>query len=224
MTRKTLGIFTAALFAVALCWAAPANADDHGEPTTRPADDSAMSHDSHAGMGEMSPEEAAMHEAWAAVATPGPEHEAMAAAAGEWEGTMKMKMAADQPEWLTSEFTASIQPMFDGRYMEETFHGSMMGMPFEGRSFSGYDRASGEYFSIWMDNMNTAPGVIRGKMKDDGSIVMKGRMHDVAVGHEIGVKGIVKHHDADSYSFSMYFEGANGDWWHGMEMEYRRVK
>jgi len=38
-----------------------------------------------------------------------------------------------------------------------------MGMPFEGMGLDGYDNASKEYISIWIDNMGTGIMYMKGK-------------------------------------------------------------
>ena len=42
-----------------------------------------------------------------------------------------------------------------GRYVEHTWKGKMMDMPFEGRGTEAYDNVAKQYVNSWVDNMGT---------------------------------------------------------------------
>src|SRR5262245_25443356 len=74
----------------------------------------------------------AMMEAFQKAATPGPNHKMLEMMVGEWTFTNKMWMdPAAPPQESTG--TSSYKSILGGRYVEHTHHGTMMGMPFEGR-------------------------------------------------------------------------------------------
>ena len=56
-----------------------------------------------------------------------------------------------------------------GRYLEQRFKGDIMGMPFEGIGYTGYDNVKKQYWGTWMDNMST------GMMTSTGTAPPTGR-------------------------------------------------
>jgi hypothetical protein len=113
------------------------------------------------------------------LATPGAEHKKLASLAGSWTDHYKMKMDPASDAWTDAEGTSEWKSVLGGRYMMENVHSTMMGAPFEGLQFFGYDKQANEYVSIWMDSYSTWPMMMRGKEAKDGSIELKGTMTDV---------------------------------------------
>ena len=113
------------------------------------------------------------------LATPGPEHKELAKMAGTWENAYKYRMGPDAP-WMEFKGTSESKTLLGGRYIMESLHFEMMGMPMEGLQILGFDKMKGEYTSIWADSMSTWCVTSRGKQGADGTIEMKGTMVDVA--------------------------------------------
>ena len=103
---------------------------------------------------KMSPEEAAMMEAWMKAATPGPHHARLQKSVGDWKTMVKVWHGAGEPQ--VSEGKSTIKSILGGRYVEEHFEGMAMGQPFTGRGISGYDNVTKRYTSLWMDSMSTS--------------------------------------------------------------------
>jgi hypothetical protein len=91
--------------------------------------------------------------AWEQLAKPGPEHQRLAALAGDWTVQGKFWFEPGEPTETTS--TAKMVSILGGRYLREYITGDMHGMPFEGLGFQGYDNATQTYVGVWMDNMGT---------------------------------------------------------------------
>src|SRR5205809_925696 len=73
-----------------------------------------------------------------AAGTPGPAHKALQALAGNWKAEVKCWMDPAGPPEVTPG-TAKVNLTFNGRFLEEEFHGQMMGRPFTGRTLMGFD-------------------------------------------------------------------------------------
>lgn len=86
---------------------------------------------------------------------PGPEHKILASRAGTFEARSKSWFDPTKSEPEESTGVAKRKMILGGRYLQETFEGKVMGMPFEGGGLGGYDRLKKTYFSIWVDNMGT---------------------------------------------------------------------
>lgn len=113
---------------------------------------------------------------------PGPNHEKLKECSGTWKATVKTFMAGPEP--TVTEGTADMQMILGGRYLEQRFKGTMMGMPFEGYGLTGFDKTKNMYESIWVDNSSTAMMYTEGTSTDDGKTVsMKG------VGMGMGMDG-----------------------------------
>ena len=84
---------------------------------------------------EMDP---AMMEAMMKAGMPGDPHKLLNSMAGSWttKATFWMMPGADP---TSMEGTSENKWVMGGRYLEQRFSGSFMGMPFEGQGYTGYD-------------------------------------------------------------------------------------
>ena len=162
----------------ALAWAAksttpkdsPAN-PAKGTPTEAPAANAASAAKT-APADAAAQQKAAMDEMMK-VGAPGPNHEKLKECSGSWKATVKTFMSGPQP--TVTEGTADMQMILGGRYLEQRFKGTMMGMPFEGYGLTGFDKTKNMYESIWVDNSSTAMMYTEGTSADDGkTVTMKG--------------------------------------------------
>ena len=86
--------------------------------------------------------------------TPGKMHELLASWNGTWVGeTTFWEYEGATPQKSTS--TAVNSMMVGGKYQSSKHTGNMMGMPFEGLSITGYDNATKQFVSTWIDNWST---------------------------------------------------------------------
>lgn len=103
----------------------------------------------------MSPEQMAMMQAWEQAATPGAEHERLAAQVGTWHGQVESwSMPGIDP--MISQSKVERKMSLDGRVLEEHWSGNMMGRDFVGHSRTGFDNVQQKYWSTWTDNMSTS--------------------------------------------------------------------
>jgi len=116
-------------------------------------------------------EQPSMEEMWAEMArlgTPGEHHEKLSRTVGEWNVESSFNMPGQPP--MVSSGSMSCQWVLDGRFVKTDFHlPDMMGQPFHGIGYNGYDNGSEKFIGVWMDNMSTMAFVTEGKLMDDGS-------------------------------------------------------
>lgn len=129
-------------------WAAgllnrPAAAEPEKKPTVPAADAKAKADD------------AAMMEAWAKVSNPAAEHKALEVFAGEWTAKATFWYVPGAPP---EESTGAMKStwVLGGRWLRQEWTGQMMGQPFSGIGYWGYDLISKNYSGHWMDTMGTA--------------------------------------------------------------------
>lgn len=103
-----------------------------------------------------------------AAGTPGKMHEHLAKAVGVWAGKSTMWMAPGS-EPMKSDCTATITPLFDGRYTKCDWAGEMPGMgPYNAMGVYGFDNVSQKFVSNWMDNHSTGIMNGTGELSSDG--------------------------------------------------------
>ncbi|HEX7878706.1 MAG TPA: DUF1579 domain-containing protein [Candidatus Eisenbacteria bacterium] len=167
-------------------------------------------------------QEAQMKE-WMKIASPSEGHAVFDKYVGKWNADVKSWMDPAAPP-MESKGSAEFSKMFGGRYMVQSFHGSMMGMPFEGHGMTGYDNFRKEYQSTWMDDMSTAMMVMRGNRKSDGTFELAGTMDDPMTGQkDMKMRTVEKWVDDDHFNFSMYCT-MTGQEMKMMEISYTRAK
>lgn len=172
------------------------------------------------GAPEMSPEEQAMMEAWIEAATPGEPHVRLAENVGDYTITVKAWTdPAGEPE--VTEGTASYEMIMDGRYLQETVVGSMMGQTFRGFGLTGYDNVRQRYWSTWVDNMSTGTMVAHGDYDPEaGGLVMHSEYPDPVTGEMKKVRTLTRRQDDGRIVFEWFEPGEGGGEVKTMEIVY----
>ena len=170
------------------------------------------------------PNQEQMMKAWTAYMTPGEAHGRLAKLAGSW--TTKTKSWTDPaqpPEETTG--TCEFRSVLGGRYLEQRFEGTMMGQPFSGIGFTGYDNVKRKYESFWIDSAGTGMMVMTGAPDPSGKkTVYTGSMLDPLTKKAVAMKAIDTKVDDDTVQFDMWAAGPDGKMAKVMEMTYTRKK
>lgn len=157
-----------------------------------------------------------------AAATPGPAHQALNALVGNWKAEVKCWMEPGGPAEV-SQATAKATWKFNGRFLEEEFHGQMMGKPFSGMSLMGFDNTKQTFNSLWVSDMQTAMFTSEGK-GDSGNkvITLEGKSNCPATGQrDIPMKTVLRLISPDKHVLEMY-DGSKGANAKTMEITYSR--
>jgi len=153
---------------------------------------------------KMSADQQAMMERAAKAAKLGPQHEALKKWAGDWGCTVKFLVDPAQP-WQEATTTANTASLLDGRYVQETSTGEMMGQPFTGIAVYGYDNVIGKYVSTWIDNFGT--GIMKSEGTADASgnvITWVGTMSDPMTGKPAKERMVSTMIDDDHRTLEMF--------------------
>ncbi|MFL6247732.1 MAG: DUF1579 domain-containing protein [Thermoanaerobaculia bacterium] len=182
-------------------------------------------HDHAAAPAAQKPEmDPAMMEAMMKAGVPGDAHKKLDAMAGSWDTKITMWMMPGMDP-MTSTGTSTNQWVMGGRYLEQSFKGDFMGMPFEGLGFTGYDNVKKQYWGTWMDNMSTAMMMSTGTATSDGKTwEFNATMTDPMTGKDSPVKEKVMIVDADHHIMEMWGPGPDGKMFKTMEIAYSRKK
>ena len=192
--------------ALALAAALPALAQDAPSQGTPP---------------KMSPEEAAMMEAYQKAGTPGAPHAAMAKMEGTYDLKIRSWNKPDAPP-MEETGTATRKMMLEGRVMAEDMQSKMMGQPFTGHGMQGYDNVSGKWWSTWNDSMSTGLMVSEGSCDDAGACTFTGSWNDPVTKGKVNARMTTKWTSPNVEVFEMYTPGPDGKEMNMMEITYTK--
>ena len=158
-----------------------------------------------------------------AAGTPGPAHKALDALAGNWKAEVKCWMEPGSPPNV-SHGTAKASWILNGHFLEEEFHGEMMGRPFTGRSLLGYDNTKRTFNSVWVSDMQTSIFTSEGKGDNANKVItLEGKSSCPATGRtDIPMKSVFHLLSPDKHVFEM-FDGSRGENAKTMEITYTRA-
>jgi len=124
-------------------------------------------------------------ERWQEAMAPGMAHRFLAERlVGEWKTTARIiNMGEPGPEMV---WTATAEPILDGRFIEHRSSGEMMGMPLESRMIVGYDNVKKLFHATFFDTTSTGVRTLWGNLDRDGdTLTLVGRMNEPMTG-EVG--------------------------------------
>lgn len=163
-------------------------------------------------------------EAMMKAATPGDAHKKLTPMVGTFTSDVKMFMEPGAPPTGGGGVSENTWAL-DGRWVEQHFTGTFMGMPFSGIGYTGYDNIKKKYVGTWMDSMSTAVMVSSGSAAADGkSFTFTATMPDPMTGKSAQVKEKVTIVDDDHHMLEMWGAGPDGKMFKMMEITYARKK
>jgi hypothetical protein len=172
--------------------------------------------------GQSQPDQQEMQRRVEAAATPGPAHKALEALVGDWKAEVKCwHQPGGAPE--VSRATAKTRWILNGHFLEEEFHGEMIGKPFTGKSIVGYDNIRQTYTMVWLSDIQTSTFVTEGKGEDGNKVItLQGKADCPATNQrDIPMKTVFRVLGPDKHIFEMY-DGSKGNA-KSMEITYTRA-
>ena len=171
----------------------------------------------------MSAEDMKAMEAFMKASTPGAAHTGLADFEGTWDTSVRSWMKpGDAP--MESTGTSTNKLILGGRWVEQRFTGTFMGMPFNGIGYTGYDNLAKQYVGTWIDDMSTSMMVSKGSLSaDKKSMAFTSSMIDPMTRKTMKVNEKIILHGKDHHVMEMY-EPKDGKEVKTMSLEYSRVK
>jgi hypothetical protein len=165
--------------------------------------------------------QSAEEKAMMAYMTPGDVHQMMGKSVGKWSGAITMWMSPGAaPTTMTGESTNEM--ILGGRYLQGKNTGTMMGMPFEGISTTGYDNAKKVFVNSWIDNAGTGMMYLEGKWDaQNKTINFSGKMVDPMTGKDMPIREVLKFVDDNTQVMEMFMTD-KGTEFKTMEIKYTR--
>lgn len=173
-------------------------------------------------LGDKKMDDAAAMAQWMEIGKPGEPHKLLANMKGQWNATMRMWMDPSQPP-MESKGQATFEPVMGGRFMQQKLAIAMMGMPYEGLGYTGFDNHRRMFIGTWMDSMSTSISFSKGSINPAGDqITMFTEMDEPSTG-EIGkvAKFVTRFENDDTFVFEAW-EVMYGEPWKVFEIEYNR--
>ena len=163
----------------------------------------------------------AMMDVYKKLATPGAPHKQLASMAGTWNTKTKSWMDPTQPP-MESTGACEQVALLDGRFLQQTCTGEMMGSPFTGIGITGYDNHTKKYVTTWMDSMGTGIYFFEGTASADGKTITQESQYDDPIQGPMTWRGVTKIVNDNSQVFEMYGTNKSGKEMKMMEITYTR--
>ena len=141
---------------------------------------------------------------WMETCKVGPQHQKLAKLVGKWDTEFVMYGMGPTPE--KSPGTAEFSWLFDGRWLQQNWSGSMMGMPVSGHSIVGYDNFKQKYTSVWVNSMDTQMLTAEGNFDQSGNaLITYGQMDEPMTGeNDKMVKYVTRFEGDDKLVFEIH--------------------
>jgi len=166
-------------------------------------------------------DEQEMMRQWQAAMTPSEGHARLMPMVGTWNAKTTFTMAPGAPEQV-SDAKSVHRLVLGGRYLEQVYKGSNMGMPFEGLGLTGFDNVQKRYVGVWMDTFGT--GIMHststGKPTDDKIEFVCEAIEPSGQKRIFDATVRIKGHDHHSYE--MWTKGPDGKPYRVLFIDYER--
>jgi hypothetical protein len=111
-----------------------------------------------------------MTKKWTEVSTPGDPQKKLEDLAGTWDTETKVWMQGPGSEPNVTKGSSVNSWVLGGRFLRQEYKGEMMGQPFEGIGYTGYDNYNKRYVSFWIDNSTTQMSTMSGTVDKSGKV------------------------------------------------------
>jgi hypothetical protein len=162
----------------------------------------------------------AMMEIYRKVGTPGEPHKLLAKLEGSW--TTKTTGWLEGKPAMESNGTCEQKLVLDGHYLRQEYTGDMMGAPFTGLNFLGYNNHTKQYESVWIDSMSTAIYFFVGPGSADGKTITQECSYDDPARGPAVWRSVTKIKDDNTLEFEMFITPKGGKEEKMMEMTVAR--
>ena len=165
-------------------------------------------------------DEKAMMEMMEKAATPGEAHKKLEPMVGTFDVKVKAWMDPSKPP-EESTGTSENTWVLGNRFVEMKHQGTMMGQPFNGIGYTGYDNVTKKYVGSWMDSMGTGMMTSKGSMTGN-VMTATATAPDPVSGKMVTFTEKVTVTDNDHHKMEMWGPAPNGKNYKMLEIEYTR--
>ena len=155
---------------------------------------------------------------WMRRGLPGSGHAALSPLVGTWRvryevyGTLGRR--GNEPPIVSEDVTTRREWMGDGRFIEDTTEGTLMGAPLWRRGWLGYSNMDRRYEWITIDSVNPTMMTYVGAtgsgpklpISMDGVFTDQGVAGEETVGKRVGIRTVIRIDSDDRHVFELYFK------------------
>jgi len=168
--------------------------------------------------GAMTPQQ---QQAWAKVAVPGAEHEALKPMVGTFNAEVSMVAMDGSGKVESSKGVMQNELVLDGRFLQSRYDGGDM----KGIGFLGYDNSKQKYVGTWMDTMSTMVMVSEGTADASHKVITTtSDITDPTSGKKMTTRGVTTVISNDKHTYEMYMPGPDGKEMKCLTIVYTRTK
>jgi len=163
----------------------------------------------------------AMMAQWQKAMTPAEGHKRLEPIVGSFKAKTTFVMEpGDEPQ--VSNATSEHRWILDGRFVQQDYNGTSMGMPFQGRGYTGYDNVKKKYVGTWMDSFSTGVMSFTSTKATPKQITSVAEALDPS-GKKMVFDTILTIKDKNRHSYEMWTKAKNGKKFRTMLIEYTRA-
>ena len=161
-------------------------------------------------------------EAMLALAAPGEEHKILQRLVGKWNVVTKSWMGPGATP-VEGKASSSTRLVLGGRFAQQDYRGSFMGIKFQGLGLTGYDKQKKKYVNVWLDSGSTMIAPSEGAINDEGNAVtFHSKFPDPQSGQTTRMKIVMRFESADRYVMDFFRLGEGGKEHQQMQLAYTR--
>jgi hypothetical protein len=140
---------------------------------------------------------------------------------GEWTTVTRFWMAPGQ-EPMESHGKAKFEPIMGAKFVRQTFTGEMMGTKFNGEGLFGFNAASREFETTWIDNQTTGIMLTKGTKNAKGEIESTGEVDNPETGATETIRTVLRFDSKTQMTYEMWFKGSDGGEFKALEVVYTK--
>jgi hypothetical protein len=147
------------------------------------------------------------------------EMKTMTGMVGMYDVSMDYKMDPSAEDWMHSDASADYSLILEGCAMKVVFKGELMGKAFTGHQMMSFNRNSGKWQSVWIDDMGASLSYMDGGM-EGGNLVLFGT--DVMEGNTYFMRSTSSNMTDDGWDWVMDMSMDQENWMPIMKATYAR--
>ena len=101
--------------------------------------------------------------------------------------------------------------LLGGRYVRQEYDSPMGGMPFEGIGYTGFNKATGKFEAVWMDNTGTGIMFLAGEESEPGKVWCYAGRFCGPGGQAVRCREEMTSTNADEMRMVMYLDYGQGE-------------
>ena len=148
------------------------------------------------------------------------DHARLAAMVGTWDVEMIFVLQPARPG-ITTKATSTIRPLFDGLFVEETIEGTLNGMPFTTKAWTGFNTSTKQYEATRIASTNNAR-IAEAGTYDAAKNQLELKAEYPLAGDTWHQRTVIQQASPDAMTAASYLSFGNVPEWKAVDIKYAR--